>query len=59
LIPELRNKSKTFVYSFKNKILANYLKSDALKSSCRNMIALEGVSHWKTGKIKKEVLSYE
>jgi len=59
LVPELRNKSKTFVYNFKNKILSNYIKSDTLKSSYRNMIALEGVNHWKTGKIKKEVISYE
>lgn len=38
----------------KQKIL-NFLGADLQKASSRNMIALEGVAHWKTGKTKLEV----
>lgn len=54
LIPELR-----FVSDYeRTKIKRDFLEKiggDTLKASLRNLIALEGARHWKTGKIKKEV----
>ena len=55
LIPQLRG----FSDYERTRIKHNFLKmvdSDLLKASCRNMIAMEGEPHWKTGKIKREVL---
>jgi len=57
LIPHLRYYSK---YQ-REKEKLNFLKfigSDLQKASSRNMIALEGVPHWKTGNIK-EVAKWE
>jgi hypothetical protein len=59
LVPKLKNKSKAYILNYKQRILSQLISSDGQKASSRNMIALEGVPHWKTGKIKTEVLSFE
>lgn len=58
LIPGLRNLSNYDRDIKKSQIISSLFGSDGLKASSRNMIALEGVPHWKTGIIKKEVDYY-
>jgi len=55
LIHELRDLNSFSRELYKRKIIGSYFNSDIIKASKRNMIALEGVPHWKTGKIKQEV----
>jgi hypothetical protein len=57
LIPKLREYNSFAKEVYKRKILGNYdgVSSDIVKASKRNMIALEGVKHWKTENIKQEV----
>jgi len=57
LFPELRNVSKRIREDFKKEFILKF-SGDIAKSSNRNMIALEGVPHWKTG-VNKEVFVYE
>ena len=59
LVPDLRKQGRSYINNYKKRILSNLVKSDGLKASTRNMIALEGVKHWKTGNIKREVDYYE
>lgn len=55
LLPELRDYSEHQQVEIKKTILKSF-GGDLAKASLRNMIALEGEPHWKTGIIKKEVL---
>ena len=54
LMPELREQDPYKRSEIKRDILSS-LGADTQKASNRNMIALEGESHWKTGKQKLEV----
>ena len=54
---QLRDMSKRNREFFKRQFLEKF-SADVQKAIGRNMIALEGVPHWKTG-IKKEVFNYE
>ena len=55
LFPELRDLDNNARDRFKKAFIMRF-KADAAKSSRRNMIALEGVPHWKTGVVKEELI---
>lgn len=57
LFPRLRDMSVLERDRFKKSFIMKF-KGDIAKAGRRNMIALEGVPHWKTG-IVKEVFKYE
>lgn len=54
LFPFLKKFNK-YKLTIKKKTFIEWLGGDGLKASSRNMIALEGEPHWKTGVIKQEV----
>jgi hypothetical protein len=54
LFPELRSMNAFQRKEFKQKLMIR-LGSDPMKSSERNMVALEGVKHWKTSNMKVQV----
>jgi len=54
LFPELRDYPSNQRKQFKLKIIG-FFGGDSMKASQRNMIALEGVQHWKTGNMKVRV----
>lgn len=53
ILPELRLYSKSQQNKLKKQVLEN-IGADPQKASYRNMIAMEGEPHWKTGQIKQE-----
>jgi hypothetical protein len=54
LFPEFRKYSKYIVEDIKKRLLKT-ISADSMKFHTKSMIALEGVPHWKTGIVKKEV----
>lgn len=55
LMIELRLVNKYVREQFKRREIGDFVQTDIQKASNRNMIAMEGEPHWKTGVVKKEV----